>query len=61
MISFGAIALLLLLENMQSKTRIRTSLMRYPFPLRLVFYNLIIVAILLYGNFSNAEFIYFQF
>ncbi|PSR53578.1 membrane-bound O-acyltransferase family protein [Adhaeribacter arboris] len=61
LLSFVVISILILIELFQRNRSLRLEVKKYPFPMRLVFYNIIILSILLLGSFSEAEFIYFQF
>ena len=60
-LSFGVIATLFLIELYQRNRSLRQTIQQYPMPVRFVFYNIIILSIILLGSFSEAEFIYFQF
>ncbi|QMU29686.1 MBOAT family O-acyltransferase [Adhaeribacter radiodurans] len=61
LLSFVVISILIVIELFQRNRSLRLEVKKYPFPMRLVFYNIIILSILLLGSFSEAEFIYFQF
>lgn len=56
-----AILVLVLVELAQRSGSLRLTISSYPFPVRVVAYNILIASILLFGSFSESEFIYFQF
>ncbi|PKV63239.1 MBOAT family O-acyltransferase [Pontibacter ramchanderi] len=55
------IAVLIIIDSIQERYRIKSLIVSYPSLLRLSLYSFLIITIILYGNFSNTEFIYFQF
>ncbi|WP_242916136.1 MBOAT family O-acyltransferase [Pontibacter liquoris] len=60
-LAIGVVVLLILIELVQQQGSLRLRIASYPFPVRVAIYNALIVAILLFGSFSESEFIYFQF
>ncbi|WP_161889146.1 MBOAT family O-acyltransferase [Pontibacter russatus] len=56
-----AILVLMLVELAQRSGSLRLAISSYPFPVRVAAYNILIASILLFGSFSESEFIYFQF
>ena len=56
-----AILALVLVELAQRSGSLRLAISSYPFPVRVAAYNILIASILLFGSFSESEFIYFQF
>ncbi|GAA4432141.1 MBOAT family protein [Pontibacter saemangeumensis] len=57
----AAILVLVVIELSQRSGSLRLRISRYPFPVRVAAYNFLLASILLFGSFSESEFIYFQF
>lgn len=60
-IGVAAIFVLMIIEFAQRTGSLRLTIARYPFPIRVAAYNILLASILLFGSFSESEFIYFQF